>query len=112
MYKFLQKIEGRNEQELPDIAVVTCYGILKKGLDRVQIVLKNLTCKPITLQKGRVVAEFGPANAIPHMLAPKELDPKESVQTEKRVEDLFQVLDLKGLESWPEADQARAKELI
>ena len=61
------------------------------------------------------MAELGPANAIPHMLAPKELDSKENVQTEsmeKRVEKLFQVLDLKGLESWPEDDQAKAKELI
>ena len=61
------------------------------------------------------MAELGPANAIPHMLAPKELDPKEKVptdSTEKRVEKLFQVLDLKGLESWPEADQTKVKELI
>ena len=42
-----------NEQELPDIAVVPCYGVLKQGSDRVPIVLKNLTCKPITLKKGR-----------------------------------------------------------
>ena len=60
-----------NEQELANLAVVPCYGVLKKGSDRVPVVLKNLTCKSITLQKGRVVAEVGPANAIPHMLAPK-----------------------------------------
>ena len=58
---------------------------------------------------------MGPANAIPHMLAPKQLNPKEIVQTdsiEKRVEKLFQVLDVKGLESWSETDQAKATELI
>ena len=60
-----------NEQELPDVAVVPCYGVLKQGSNRVPIVLKNLMCKPITLQKGRVVAEVGPANAIPAMLTPK-----------------------------------------
>ena len=100
---------------MPDIAVVPCYGILKKGSDRVPIVLKNLTCKPITLQNSRVVAELGPANALPHMLAPKELDTKEVIQTdpiEKRVEKFFQVSDLKGLESWSETDQVKAKELI
>ena len=63
----LMEDRGKNKQELPDLAVVLCYGILKKGSDRVPIVLKNLTCKPITLQKGRVVTELGPANAIPHM---------------------------------------------
>ena len=31
-----------NEQEMPDIAVVPCYGILKQGSDRVPIVLKKL----------------------------------------------------------------------
>ena len=60
-----------NERELPNLAVVPCYGILKQGSDRVPVILKNLTCKPITLQKGKVVAEIGPANAIPSMLAPK-----------------------------------------
>ena len=104
-----------NEQELPNLAVVPCYGVLKKGSDRVPVVLKNLTCKPITLQKGRVVEEVGPANAIPHMLAPKETElQKESPQEtkEERVQKLFQVLDLKGLESWPEREQVKAKELI
>ena len=104
-----------DKQELPDLAVVPCYGILKKGSDRVPIVLKNLTCKQITLQKGRVVTELGPANVIPHMLAPKESDPKEITPAdliEKRLEKLFQVLDLEGLESWSETDQAKAKELI
>ena len=111
----LMEDREENEHELPDIAVVPCYGVLKKGLDRVPIVLKNLTCKPITLQKGRVVAEVGLANVIPHMLAPKESNPKEVIQTdpiEERVEKLFQVLDLKGLKSWSKTDQAKAKELI
>ena len=104
-----------NEQELPNLAVVPCYGVLKKGSDRVPIVLKNLTCKSITLQKGRVVAEVGPANAIPHMLAPKENElQKEFPQEteEERVQKLFQVLDLKGLETWLEEEQVKAKELI
>ena len=96
-----------NEQEMPNLAVVPCYGILKQGSDRVSVTLKNLTCKPITLQKGKAVAELGPANAIPSMLAPKpekqdENPPKEEI--EDRIEKLFQVLDLKGLEDWPEAE--------
>ena len=103
-----------NEQELPDIAVVPCYGVLKQGSDRVPIVLKNLTCKPITLKKGRVVAEVGPANAIPAMLAPKIKEGEESLpeSREERVEKLFKSLDLKGLETWPEVEQEKAKKLI
>ena len=106
---------AENEQELPNLAVVPCYGVLKKGSDQVPVVLKNLTCKSITLQKGRAVAEVGPANAIPHMLAPKENELQKEFHQEteeERVQKLFQVLDLKGLESWPEREQAKAKELI
>ena len=58
---------------------------------------------------------MGPANAIPHMLAPKENElQKEFPQEteEERVQKLFQVLDLKGLETWPEEEQVKAKELI
>ena len=54
--------------------------------------LKNLACRPITLQKGRVVVELGPANAIPHMLAPKGTDSQEVIQDdpiEERVKKLF-----------------------
>ena len=91
-----------NEQELPNLAVVSCYGVLKQGSDRVPVILKNLTCKPITLQKGKVVAEIGPANAIPSMLAPKPEDEQkdkiEKEDVESRVEKLFQVLDLQGLQ--------------
>ena len=58
---------------------------------------------------------MGPANAIPHMLAPKENElQKEFSQEmeEERVQKLFQVLDLKGLETWPEEEQVKAKEFI
>ena len=72
---------SENDQELPNLAVVPCYGVLKQGSDRVPIILKNLTCKPVTLHKGKVVAEVGPANAIPHMLAPKEMDHEVSFLT-------------------------------
>ena len=105
-----------NEKELPNLAVVPCYGILKQGLDRVPVILKNLTCKPITLQKGKVVAEIGPANAIPSMLAPKiekeNSDKTEKENVESRVEKLFQVLDLQGLENWSEGNQEGARALI
>ena len=85
---------------------------LKQGSDRVPVIIKNLTCKPITLQKGKLVAELGPANAIPSMLAPKsgENEPEENV--ENRVEKLLQILDLKGIEDWPNDKQEEAIELM
>ena len=79
------------------------------------VILKNLTCKPITLQKGKVVAELGSANAIPAMLAPKPEEKDKEAKpepVEERIEKLFQMLDLKGLDSWAEEEQAKARELI
>ena len=65
-----------------------------------------------------VVAEVGPANVISAMLAPKikpegdncgrELGQSE----EERIKKLFDLLDLKGLETWPKIDQRKASELI
>ena len=105
-----------NEQELPNIAIVPYYQTLKQGSDRVPVILKNLTCKPITLQKGKIVAEIGPANAIPDMLAPKRTKGKSDKIGEEevgdRLEKLFKVLDLKELEKWPKTEQEKAKELI
>ena len=50
------------------------------------------------------------------MLAPKQgeekIDKVEKEDVENRVEKLFQVLDLQGLENWSETKQEKAKELI
>ena len=100
---------------MPNVAVVPCYGTLKQGTDRVPVILKNLTCKPITLRKGQVVAEVGPANAIPHMLAPKEeqtINESPEGESPERIEKLFQMLDLSGLESWSEEDRKAAHDVI
>ena len=62
------------------------------------------------------MAEIGPANAIPDMLAPKQEEGKpnkiEKGNVGDRIEKLFQVLDLRGLEKWPKIKQEKAKELI
>ena len=57
---------------------------------------------------------MGPANVIPAMLAPKIEEGEESPpeDREDRIEKLFKSLDLKGLETWPEVEQERAKKLI
>ena len=57
---------------------------------------------------------MGPANAILAMLAPKIKEGGDSPQEnqEERVEKLFKLLDLKSLETWPEAEQEKAKKLI
>ena len=50
---------------------VPCYTFLKPGSNRVEVMLKNITARPVTIKAGDKVARVEPANAVPHMLAPK-----------------------------------------
>ena len=54
--------------------VIPSYSFLKSNSKRVAIGLRNMSCQPVTLLKGTVVARLSPANVIPEKLAP-ELEP-------------------------------------
>ena len=54
--------------------VIPSYSFLKSNSKRVAISLRNMSCQPVTLHKGTVVARLSPANVIPEKLAP-ELEP-------------------------------------
>ena len=49
----------------------TIPAYLKSNLRSVHVGLRNMSCRTVSLNKGTVVAELSPANAIPKMLAPK-----------------------------------------
>ena len=66
----LEPLEQHKEGEGTYCAVPT-YTFLKPGFSRVEVVLKNITARPITIKAGEKVARTEPANAVPHMLAPK-----------------------------------------
>ena len=55
-------------------SAVPAYTYASPGSTRVQVMIKNLTSRAITVGKGQVVAELKPANAIPKMLAPKVVE--------------------------------------
>ena len=55
------------------ISLVPGYTFLKPGSNRVQVMLKNMSAQPVTLHPGDQLANLEAANAIPHMLAPKEV---------------------------------------
>ena len=50
---------------------IPAYTYLKSNSRSVHVGLRNMSCCTVTLQKGTVVAELSPTNAIPKMLAPK-----------------------------------------
>ena len=71
----LEPMEQHKEGEGPYCAV-PAYTFLKPGSSRVEVMLKNITARSITIKSGEKVARIEPANAVPHMLAPK---PQEGV---------------------------------
>ena len=52
---------------------VPAYTFLKPSSNRVEVMLKNITARPITIKHGVKVAVIKAANAVPKMLAPKEI---------------------------------------
>ena len=50
---------------------VPCYNYVKRNSRSIQVGLRNLSCRTVTLKKGTVVVKLSPANEIPKMLAPK-----------------------------------------
>ena len=55
-------------------STVPAYTYASPGSARVQVMIKNLTARAVTIGKGQVVAELKPANAVPKMLAPKVVE--------------------------------------
>ena len=66
----LKPLEEHKEGEGTFCAVPACT-FLKPGSSRVEVMLKNITARQITIKAGEKVALIEPANAVPHMLAPK-----------------------------------------
>ena len=50
---------------------VPSYTFLKPGSQRVQVMIKNITARLITIKQGGKVARIEAANVVPQMLAPK-----------------------------------------
>ena len=50
---------------------IPSYSFLKSNSKQVTVGLRNMSCQPVTLHKGMVVARLSPANVIPEKLAPK-----------------------------------------
>ena len=62
---------GQHKEGEGPYCAVPAYTFLKPGSNRVEVMLKNITAQSITIKLGEKVARIEPANAVPHMLAPK-----------------------------------------
>ena len=54
-----------------NFCAVPGYTFLKPGLDRVKVMIKNLTARTSKVQQGSKIASMKAANAVPHLLAPQ-----------------------------------------
>ena len=101
---------------------IPAYTYLKSNSRSVHVGLRNMSCRTVSLNKGTVVAELSPANAIPKMLAPKlascqlefaknqdvKSDELEFVNltnsqlklTKEQRDRIFSKLDLTGYDNW------------
>ena len=68
----LEPLEQHKEGE-GTFCAVPAYTFLKPGSSHVEVMLKNITARPITIKQGVKVAVIEAANAVPLMLAPKEI---------------------------------------
>ena len=58
---------------------VPSYTFLKPGSQRVQVMIKNITARLITIKQGEKVARIKAANVVPQMLAPKIVEESISI---------------------------------
>ena len=104
------------EPEAEQFRTVTAnsYTVLKPGSSRVQVTLRNLTPKTITIPPGTVVAQVEAANEIPAIIQPEPgvIPPERCIECEERFEELKSKLDLTEMEQWEEKDRESALQLF
>ena len=111
-----------------DIVIAQQIQVLKPGSNKVPVVIRNLSCRALKIKKGTKIAHVKASNIVPPLInsqmhenileqfaenAPEsnllENPPKER---EGRVQEIFENLNLQGVESLNEQQQQSAKALI
>ena len=65
-------VEPKNNGYNPSVVVVPSYANLKPGSCKVNMSLRNLTSRNITVKAKLIVAHVAAANVVPPMLTPKD----------------------------------------
>ena len=66
----------------PSVVVVPSYANVRPGSSKVNMSLRNLTSRNITMKPKSIVVQVATANVVPPMLTPK--NPQESENTRKK----------------------------
>ena len=115
-------------QYCKDIAVVRQLQILKPGLDRIPVVLWNLSSRTLKLKRGTSVAHVEASQVVPPSDSslergdtckrvmrniPKEDQSEDSPRKDdERLSKILEKLDLEGIETWTEQQQHSVKKLL
>ena len=73
-------VEPKNHRYNPSVVVVLSFANLRPGSSKVNMSLRNLSSRNITVKEKLIVAQVATANVVPPMLTPK--NPHESEKTE------------------------------
>ena len=111
-----------------DIAIVHQLQILKPRLDRIPVILQNLSSRTLKLKKGTNVAHVEASQVVPSLESfpmqkntyekaagniPESSQSENSFgENDNRLLKILENLDLKGIESWTEQPQQSVKELL
>ena len=113
-----------------DIAIVHQLQILNPGLDRIPVILQNLSGRTLKLKKGTHVAHVEASQVVPSLddspmqentykkvagNTPESSQPENSFgEDDNRLSKILEKLDLKGIESWTEqqTEQKSVRKLL
>ena len=101
----------------PAVRVQPCYHEVQPGTKKLPVYIVNRTGKDMKILKGSKVAY---ASQVINLAEAKDLkqthEPEGSTKPrqshEERLKKVFELLDLKHLEDWPEAEKQKAKDLM
>ena len=111
-----------------DVAVVQQIQILRPGSNKIPVVLQNLSCRVLKIKKGMQIAHGEANNVVPPLTVPQLNDyvPKKVAENASkgdllrnfprenrgRLQKLFEILNLDGIESWDKQQQQSVRDLL
>ena len=113
-------VESLIEPNCNTVVPVRTYTILKPESTRLNVGLRNLSGKAITIHAKTAIAQFAAANAIPETLAPHVTDAKENEQKTKKLpllstekqDELFRKVGLTRTQEWSAEQKEEVRQLF
>ena len=108
-------LEKRSPSVPLGIDVQTVYATLADGSNRITVVLRNNTWDWLEVKKGMPIAWMVAANKVPkvtNLFSAGQTTEQPTLTEAERQDLLLEKLDLSGLESWPEDQAGKARNLL